>query len=114
MAAGGGGRAGVLAWVPPGWLPIVAGAREPVVATGADFSRRTLGPMRQMSDTEWREFVMTGTRTGKVGVTRVDGRAHVTPVWFVLDRDDLVFTTEESSAKAKALRRSRAGRAVRR
>jgi PPOX class probable F420-dependent enzyme len=29
----------------------------------------------------------------------------VTPVWFVLDRNDLVFTTEESSVQAKALRR---------
>jgi PPOX class probable F420-dependent enzyme len=75
------------------------------LATGADSSRRTVGPMHQMSDAEWRQFVMTGTRTGQVGVTRADGRPHVTPVWFVLDRDQVVFTTEESNMKAKALRR---------
>jgi PPOX class probable F420-dependent enzyme len=58
-----------------------------------------------MTDEEWRAFVMTGTRTGKVGVTRADGRPHVTPVWFVLDGDDLVWTTHGSGLKAKALRR---------
>ncbi|GAA5052088.1 PPOX class F420-dependent oxidoreductase [Thermocatellispora tengchongensis] len=58
-----------------------------------------------MSDAEWREFAMTGTRTGKLAVTRADGSPHVTPVWFVLDGDDVVFTTHESSLKGKALRR---------
>ncbi|MBB5131862.1 PPOX class probable F420-dependent enzyme [Thermocatellispora tengchongensis] len=61
--------------------------------------------MEQMSDAEWREFAMTGTRTGKLAVTRADGSPHVTPVWFVLDGDDVVFTTHESSLKGKALRR---------
>lgn len=61
--------------------------------------------MTVMSDAEWREFVMTGTRTGKVAVTRTDGRPHVTPVWFVLDSDDVVFTTDHDSVKAQALRR---------
>jgi PPOX class probable F420-dependent enzyme len=58
-----------------------------------------------MSDSEWREFVMTGTRTGKLAVTRADGRPHVTPIWFGLDGDDVVFTTHETSLKGKALRR---------
>lgn len=60
--------------------------------------------MRTMSEQEWRDFVTHGTRTGKVAVTRSDGRPHVTPVWITLDGDDLVFTTHESGVKARALR----------
>ena len=58
-----------------------------------------------MTEAQWRDFVMTGTRTGKLAVTRADGRPHVTPIWFVLDGDDIVLTTEESGVKGKALRR---------
>jgi PPOX class probable F420-dependent enzyme len=61
--------------------------------------------MTAMSDAQWRDFVMTGTRTGKLAVTRPDGRPHVTPIWFVLDGDDIVLTTDESGVKGKALRR---------
>jgi PPOX class probable F420-dependent enzyme len=61
--------------------------------------------MAQMSDAQWREFVMAGTRTGKLAVTRADGRPHVTPIWFVLDGDDIVFTTAETGVKGTALRR---------
>jgi PPOX class probable F420-dependent enzyme len=61
--------------------------------------------MTSMTDAQWREFVMTGTRTGKLAVVREDGRPHVTPIWFVLDGDDVVLTTHETSAKARALRR---------
>jgi PPOX class probable F420-dependent enzyme len=58
-----------------------------------------------MSADERREFLLAGTRTGKVATTRADGRPHVTPVWFTLDRDEIVFTTHETSLKAKAIRR---------
>ncbi|WP_308442193.1 PPOX class F420-dependent oxidoreductase [Planotetraspora silvatica] len=58
-----------------------------------------------MTDAEWREFVMTGTRTGKLAVARADGRPHVTPIWFVLDGDDVVFNTGETGVKGKALQR---------
>jgi PPOX class probable F420-dependent enzyme len=61
--------------------------------------------MAQMTQAEWREFVMTGTRTGKLAVVRADGRPHVTPIWFVLDGDDVILTTHESGVKGKALRR---------
>jgi PPOX class probable F420-dependent enzyme len=61
--------------------------------------------MTQMTDAEWRDFVMTGTRTGKLAVTRSDGRPHVTPVWFVLDGDDMVLTTHAGGVKGRALRR---------
>ncbi|MEU9025347.1 PPOX class F420-dependent oxidoreductase [Actinomadura sp. NPDC048394] len=58
-----------------------------------------------MTDSEWRAFVMEGTRTGKAGVTRKDGTPHVTPIWFVLDGDDLLFTTYHESIKARVLAR---------
>jgi PPOX class probable F420-dependent enzyme len=61
--------------------------------------------MQQMTDDEWREFVSTGTRTGKAAVTRADGSPHVTPIWFVLDGADLVFTTWHESVKGRALAR---------
>lgn len=58
-----------------------------------------------MSESQWREFVLTGTRTGKLGVTRASGAPHVTPVWFTLDGDDIILTTPADSVKGKALRR---------
>ncbi|WP_308201532.1 PPOX class F420-dependent oxidoreductase [Sphaerisporangium perillae] len=58
-----------------------------------------------MNDREWRSFATEGTRTAKVAITRADGRPHVTPVWFALDGDDLVFTTSGTGQKAKSLRR---------
>jgi PPOX class probable F420-dependent enzyme len=61
--------------------------------------------MRRMSEQEWRAFVMDGTRTAKVATTRKDGRPHVVPVWFVLDGEDVVFTTGASSVKGQTLRR---------
>jgi PPOX class probable F420-dependent enzyme len=61
--------------------------------------------MRTMSDEEYRAFMTHGTRTAKAATTRPDGRPHITPVWFVLDGDDLIFTTHETSLKARDLRR---------
>jgi len=61
--------------------------------------------MRTMSHDEMITFLTTGTRTGKLATVRADGRPHVTPIWFVLDGDTLVFNTWHTSAKAKHLRR---------
>lgn len=61
--------------------------------------------MPKMSDEQWRAFVSAGTRTGKLATTRADGGPHVAPVWFVLDGDDVVFMTGESTAKGRNLRR---------
>lgn len=58
-----------------------------------------------MSEPEWRAFVMHGTRTGKAALTRKDGSPHVTPIWFLLDGDDLVFNTAVESLKGRILRR---------
>ena len=61
--------------------------------------------MRRMTEEEWRAFVLDGTRTAKVATARKDGRPHVVPVWFVLDGEDVVFTTGADSVKGQALRR---------
>jgi PPOX class probable F420-dependent enzyme len=66
--------------------------------------------MRDMSDDEIRSFLGSGTRTGKLATVRPDGRAHVVPVWFVIDGEEIVFTTWHSSIKAANL--ERAGRAA--
>lgn len=58
-----------------------------------------------MSSEEARAFLAEGTRTGKLAVVRKDGRPLVTPIWFVLDGDDVVFMTHESSGKGRAVRR---------
>lgn len=62
-----------------------------------------------MEAVETRSFLSEGTRTGKLATVRADGRPHVAPVWFVLDGDDLVFTTWHESVKAANL--DRQGRA---
>jgi PPOX class probable F420-dependent enzyme len=59
----------------------------------------------KMTEQEWQAFAMAGTRTGKLAVTRADGRPHVAPVWFALDGGDVMFNTNEATVKGKALRR---------
>ena len=62
--------------------------------------------MREMSPEEVREFLTTGTRTGKIAVVRKDGSPMVVPIWFGLDDDgSLVFTTGDETIKARAMRR---------
>lgn len=61
--------------------------------------------MKEMSADERRAFLLAGTRTAKIGVTRRDGRAYVLPVWFVLDGDAVVFTTGGETARGRCLRR---------
>ncbi|MFC6884380.1 MULTISPECIES: PPOX class F420-dependent oxidoreductase [Actinomadura] len=58
-----------------------------------------------MTDSEWRAFALEGTRTGKAAVTRKDGSPHVTAIWFTLNGDELLFTTEATSVKRRVLRR---------
>jgi PPOX class probable F420-dependent enzyme len=63
-----------------------------------------------MSDDERRTFLLHGTRTGILATTRVDGRPHAAPIWFTLDGDDVIFTTDARTVKGRNLRRD--GRAV--
>ncbi|MBV9940694.1 MAG: PPOX class F420-dependent oxidoreductase [Solirubrobacterales bacterium] len=60
---------------------------------------------REMSPPEVASFLMHGTRTAKVATTMSSGQPHVMPVWFVLDGEDLVFTTGAGSVKGRNLRR---------
>lgn len=61
--------------------------------------------MREMTSDERRAFLLAGTRTAKLATTRRDGAPHVVPIWFVLDADDVVFTTGADTVKGLALRR---------
>ena len=61
--------------------------------------------MQPMTKEETTQFLLDGTRTGKLASVRADGRPHVTPIWFVLDGDELVFTTWHTTVKATNIRR---------
>jgi PPOX class probable F420-dependent enzyme len=61
--------------------------------------------LREMTVAERRTFLAHGTRTAKLATVRLDGRPHTTPVWFVLDGDDLVFMTWHTSIKGMAIQR---------
>jgi PPOX class probable F420-dependent enzyme len=50
------------------------------------------------------EFLSAGTRTGKLATASPDSDPHVAPIWFILDGDDLVFTTSRDSVKGRNLR----------
>lgn len=60
----------------------------------------------RMTPEQVRAFLMAGTRTGKLATVDASGEPHVVPVWFVLDGDDVVFTTGERSVKGRNLRRN--------
>lgn len=61
--------------------------------------------MASMTPDQLREFLSSGTKTGHLATVRADGSPHVVPIWFVLDGDDLVFNTANSSVKAKNMAR---------
>ena len=63
--------------------------------------------MATMTDSEWRSFVTAGTRLAHIGLTRSDGRPHVTPVCFILDGDELAFVLSPGSVKGKSLAHDR-------
>jgi PPOX class probable F420-dependent enzyme len=62
--------------------------------------------MPKMTESEWRDFLTAGTRTGKLATTRADGRPHVVPIWFVIDGEDLVFNTGADTVKGRNLART--------
>ncbi len=61
--------------------------------------------MASLADLQVRNFLLTGTRTGKLGFVASDGRPLVAPVWFVLEDDAVVFNTGADTAKGKAIAR---------
>jgi PPOX class probable F420-dependent enzyme len=57
-------------------------------------------------DPFWRAFIdEMPARTAKLASVAADGSPRVTPIWVARDGDDVIFTTGDSSAKAKAIRR---------
>ncbi len=60
--------------------------------------------MKKFSRAECLSFMIARPRTGKIATVRPDGRPHVAPIWFVLDGDELLFTTWHTTAKAANLR----------
>ena len=54
-----------------------------------------------MGPDEIREFLTHGTRTGKLAVLTPSGHPHVMPIWFVLDGEDIVFSTGAKTVKGK-------------
>jgi len=60
-----------------------------------------------MSPEEVVAFMRHGTRTGKLAVTRKDGRPHIAPVWFDVDvaTGEFVFVMGKESLKARCIRR---------
>jgi len=61
--------------------------------------------MAEMTPDERRRFLSAGTRTAKIATVGANGAPHVVPIWFVLDGDDVIFTTGEATAKGRAIRR---------
>jgi PPOX class probable F420-dependent enzyme len=58
-----------------------------------------------MTPEQVRSFISHGTRTAKVATVMRDGQPHVMPVWFVLDGEEIVFTTEANTIKGRNLQR---------
>ena len=61
--------------------------------------------MAFLSDPEVRDFLAQGTRTGELAFLAASGRPLVTPVWFIVEGDSLVFNTARETAKGRALAR---------
>jgi PPOX class probable F420-dependent enzyme len=60
---------------------------------------------RDMRADKARAFMLDGTRTGKLASATADGHPHVVPVWFVLDGEEVVFTTARRSVKGRHILR---------
>jgi PPOX class probable F420-dependent enzyme len=60
---------------------------------------------QQMTEEEYRSFMLDRSRTAVLATVRADGRPHAAPIWFDLDGDTLVFTTGESTVKGHNMRR---------
>jgi PPOX class probable F420-dependent enzyme len=61
--------------------------------------------MTTMTNDEWREFVTEGSRLGNAAICRPPGLPHVTPICFVIEGDELLFTTLPASVKGRSIAR---------
>ncbi len=62
--------------------------------------------MKEMNENEIIDFLMKGTKTGKLATVLEDGRPHVAPIWFVWNEGKIIFCTGESSVKGENMRRN--------
>lgn len=60
---------------------------------------------RQMTDDEYREFLLGSVRTATLATVRADGRPHAAPIWYDLDGETFVFTTGRDTVKGRNLAR---------
>jgi PPOX class probable F420-dependent enzyme len=62
--------------------------------------------MPEMTKDEIRNFLLQETFTGKLGTINKNGSPHIVPIWFTLDnKDNILFTTGDTSVKAKNIHR---------
>ncbi|MCC6612605.1 MAG: PPOX class F420-dependent oxidoreductase [Anaerolineae bacterium] len=57
--------------------------------------------METMSKAEYLAFLSAPARCGKLATVRPDGRPHVVPIWFIVDGEDLIFTSGPASVKVR-------------
>jgi PPOX class probable F420-dependent enzyme len=56
-----------------------------------------------MSPEQIEAFLTEGTRTAKLATTMADGGPHVMPVWFIVERGEIVFNTGADTVKGRNL-----------
>ena len=62
--------------------------------------------MRKMEETEIMDYIDEQPRTAHLATVRADGRPHVSVIWVIRDGEEIVFTTWQTSVKAKNLART--------
>src|SRR3954468_18628391 len=60
--------------------------------------------MTRMSEADAWTFLRAGSRTATFASIRPNGRPHAVPTWYAVDGDEIVFTTGETTVKARNLR----------
>jgi PPOX class probable F420-dependent enzyme len=61
--------------------------------------------MHIMPTEEWHAFVTRSTATGRFATVGADGIPKISPVWYVFDGEEFLFTTGGRTAKVRNLRR---------
>src|SRR5881398_2937156 len=76
-----------------------------MISSGGGAISRVQPMARPPDATALRRLLETTTHPGKLATVSRDGAPTIVPIWFVVDGDDVVFTTGATSAKARNLRR---------
>lgn len=61
--------------------------------------------MKKMTNEEYLKFISEGTRTGKLATVNKDGSPHVVPIWFIVDGENIIFSTGLGSVKYRNMER---------